>query len=82
MTEPEYRAYRIDRREVSRELRKRLDRVYIVALVLMVAGLGSMAGAIFFGWSWWISVALIWSGWSCTCVADYIKGAVMRTVFV
>ena len=75
----EHQACRMDGCEVSRELKKRFDRVRNVAIVLFVAGLGSMAGELVLGWPWWISVALIGSGWSCMCSADYIKGAVTRT---
>lgn len=71
-----------NRKKANGELRRRLGQVEIVALVLFVAGLGSMAGAIFLGWPLWIPVAFMWSGWSCLTTADYIGGAVTRTVFI
>lgn len=93
MAEPDYRAMykKLDRQHledtirrdaVNSELSRRLGRVEIVALILLLAGFGALACSVFFGWSHWISVAFIWSGWSCLCVVDYVRGAVTRTVFV
>ena len=70
------------RREVNQELSRRIDHVHITGLVLMIAAFCALACSIFFDWSWWISVAFMWSGWSCITAVDYVKGAVTRTVFV
>ena len=77
-----YFAAEENRMKANDELRRRFGRVEIVALILVLAGFGALACSVFFGWSHWISVAFIWSGWSCLCVVDYVRGAVTRTVFV
>ena len=93
MTEVDYRAMcqKLDRQhledtvrrdEANHELSRRVDHVHITGLVLMIAAFGALACSIFFGWSWWISVAFMWSAWSCITAVDYVKGAVTRTVFI
>ena len=93
MTEVDYRAMykKLDRQhledtvrrdEANHELSRRIDHVHITGLVLMIAAFCALACSIFFDWSWWISVAFMWSGWSCITAVDYVKGAVTRTVFI